>query len=91
MMVSDSASLTSDMSEISRRNLELDEQVNTLKIQISNYETEISQFEAMQSDWLSEKEALEGVLVELRNQMKAKENSLNVAEAKKVGFVHFNP
>ncbi|XP_060577113.1 thyroid receptor-interacting protein 11-like isoform X2 [Ruditapes philippinarum] len=83
MIASDSASLTSDLSEISRRNLELDEQVNTLKGQISNYETEINQFEMMQSDWLSEKEALEGVLVELRNQLKAKENSLNVAEAKK--------
>ncbi|XP_053375011.1 thyroid receptor-interacting protein 11-like isoform X2 [Mercenaria mercenaria] len=83
IMTSDSASLTSDLSEMSRRNFELDEQVNTLKAQIRNYETEISQFEMMQSDWLSEKEALEGVLVELRNQMKAKENSLNVAEAKK--------
>ncbi|XP_053375042.1 thyroid receptor-interacting protein 11-like isoform X7 [Mercenaria mercenaria] len=86
IMTSDSASLTSDLSEMSRRNFELDEQVNTLKAQIRNYETEISQFEMMQSDWLSEKEALEGVLVELRNQMKAKENSLNVAEAKKASL-----
>lgn len=83
-MFSDSASLTSDLSEMSRRNLELDEHVNNLKSQISTYEMEIGQFEMMQSDWLSEKEALESVLVDLRTQLKAKENSLNVAEAKKV-------
>lgn len=84
VMISDSASLTSDLSEVSRRNLELDELVKNLKLQISHYETEINQFEMMQSDWLSEKETLEGVLIELRSQLKAKENSLNVAQAKKV-------
>ncbi|KAL4238385.1 Golgi organization [Mactra antiquata] len=83
LMVSDTASVTSDLSEMSRRNVELDELVHTLKSQISNYESEISQFELLQSDWMNEKETLEGVLVELRTQLKAKENSLNIAEAQK--------
>jgi peptidoglycan hydrolase CwlO-like protein len=85
IMASDSMSLTSDdLSEMSRRNLELDDQVNELQSQIKTYEAEIAQFEALQSDWLSEKEGLEGVLVELRKQLKARENSLNVVEAQKV-------
>ena len=55
-----------------------------LKSQIDRYETEIEQFELLKSDWQVEKEALEDVLMQLREQMKEKENSLNVIEAQKV-------
>lgn len=64
--------------------MELDEQVTSLKDQIRSYEEEINQFEALQADWLSEKETLEGVLVELRSQLKEKENVLHTLEAEKV-------
>ena len=84
-------SFTSDLSELSRKNLELDDQVTNLKSQIDRYETEIEQFEMLKSDWQIEKEALEDVLMQLREQMKEKENSLNVIEAQKVciHFLHF--
>ena len=81
-------SFTSDLSELSRKNLELDDQVTNLKSQIDRYETEIEQFEMLKSDWQIEKEALEDVLMQLREQMKEKENSLNVIEAQKV-CIHF--
>ena len=81
---SDTTSFTSDLSELSKRNVELDEQVSSLRSQIDRYETEIEQFEMLRSDWQNEKEALEGVLVQLREQLKEKENSLAVVEAQKV-------
>ncbi|KAL3873668.1 hypothetical protein ACJMK2_036761 [Sinanodonta woodiana] len=81
--VSESTSMTTDLSELSRQNEELDEQVVSLKSQIARYEQEIEQFELMKTDWQIEKEALEDVLIKLREQMKEKERSLNVVEAKK--------
>lgn len=84
---SDSLSFTSDLSELSRRNCELDEQVKNLKSQINRYETEIEQFEMLRSDWQNEKESLEDVLMQLREQMREKENALNVIEAQKVCFI----
>ena len=81
---SDTTSFTSDFSELSKRNTELDEQVTDLRSQIARYESEIEQFEMLRSDWQNEKEALEGVLVQLREQLKEKENSLTVIEAQKV-------
>jgi len=84
-MVSDSGSLNSDISELSRRNLELDEHVTELKDQIKSYEDEINKFETLQADWMSEKETLEGVLIELRSQLKDKENVLHTVEAERVG------
>ena len=83
---SDSMSFTSDLSELSRRNLELDEQVTNLKAQINRYESEIEQFEFLKSDWQTEKESLEDVLMQLREQMREKENSLNLIEAQKVSI-----
>ncbi|XP_052276114.1 thyroid receptor-interacting protein 11-like isoform X3 [Dreissena polymorpha] len=80
---SDSISLTSDLSDRSKRNFELNDQVTSLKAQISNYEREIQQFEMLHSDWLNEKETLTGVLEELRSQLKEREHSLNVVEAQK--------
>lgn len=85
-LVSDSGSFTSDVSELSRRNQELDEQVNSLRDQIKTYEEDIAKFETLQADWLNEKETLEGVLEELRNELKDKENDLNTVEAQKVGL-----
>ncbi|KAK3093131.1 hypothetical protein FSP39_011514 [Pinctada imbricata] len=79
----DVQSLTSDLSILTNRNKELDTEVSDLKQQISKYEQEIQQFELVKSDWISEKEALEGVLVQLRDQLREKENSLNIIEAQK--------
>ena len=84
---SDTTSFTSDISELSKRNTELDEQVTNLKSQIGGYETEIEQFELLRSDWQNEKEALEGVLMQLREELREKENSLNVIEAQKVCII----
>ncbi|KAK3591801.1 hypothetical protein CHS0354_007654 [Potamilus streckersoni] len=81
--VSESTSVTTDLSELSRQNQELDDQVVSLKSQIARYEQEIEQFELMKTDWQIEKEALEDVLIKLREHMKEKERSLNVVEAKK--------
>lgn len=61
----------------------LDEQVSMLQKQVEKYEQEIEQFEFMKSDWQTEKEALEEVLLGLRNQLKEKETSLNVAQAQR--------
>lgn len=83
-VASDSASSTSEVSEQSRQILELDDRVSGLKEQVRNYEEEIERFEILQADWLSEKETLEGVLVELRTQLKSQEEALNAAEAEKV-------
>ena len=66
----------------------LDEKVLTLQKQVEKYEQEIEQFEYMKSDWQTEKEALEEVLLGLRNQLKEKEASLNVAQAQRVSFTH---
>lgn len=61
----------------------LDRQLSTLQKQVEKYEQEIEQFEYMKSDWQTEKEALEEVLLGLRNQLKEKEASLNVVQAQR--------
>lgn len=66
----------------------LDRQLSTLQKQVEKYEQEIEQFEYMKSDWQTEKEALEEVLLGLRNQLKEKEASLNVVQAQRVSFIH---
>lgn len=50
--------------------------VDQLHQQITCYQEEIQQFDAIKSDLQSEKEALEGVLVNLRGLLKEKENDL---------------
>lgn len=79
----DQLSITSEMSELSQRNKQLDEQVALLQKQISQHELDIEQFEVVRSDWQSEKEALEGVLMELREELRDKENSINILNAQK--------
>jgi chromosome segregation ATPase len=80
----DTHSMTSDLSALSRRNQELDEQVLGLREQIEKYERNIEQFELVKSDWAMEKEALEDVLGQLREQLRNREGALNVIEAQKV-------
>ncbi|GAB1607450.1 thyroid receptor-interacting protein 11-like isoform X3 [Argonauta hians] len=53
----------------------LEDQMRALQRQVEKYETEIEQFECLKTDWQLEKEALEDVLMNLRNQLKAKESS----------------
>ncbi|XP_033734322.1 thyroid receptor-interacting protein 11-like isoform X2 [Pecten maximus] len=79
----DQLSITSEMSELSQRNKLLDEQVALLQKQIDRYELDIEQFEVVKSDWQSEKEALEDVLMDLREELRDKENSLNILQAQK--------
>lgn len=40
----------------------------------------------VKSDWLMEKEALEEVLLNLREQMREKEDALNIAQAQQVRY-----
>ena len=49
------------------------------------YETEIGQFDLVRSDWQMEKEALEDVLLRLREQLRDREEHLSVVKAQKVG------
>ncbi|XP_021378002.1 thyroid receptor-interacting protein 11-like isoform X3 [Mizuhopecten yessoensis] len=79
----DQLSVTTEMSELSQRNKQLDEQVALLQKQISQYELDIEQFEMVKSDWHSEKEAMEDVLMDLREELRDKENSLNILQAEK--------
>jgi len=65
----------------------LDEEVGSLKAEIHTYKQQIQDFEMMQSDWLTEKEALEGVLVQLRSEVKEMEASLNMVETQRVSAV----
>lgn len=55
-----------------------------LQSQIDSYKQEMEQFELIRSDWQMEKDSLEGVLVELRQELKAREEKLNVAHVAKV-------
>ncbi|XP_052766404.1 thyroid receptor-interacting protein 11-like isoform X4 [Mya arenaria] len=80
---SDTASQTLEQPEMSKRIADLDEQVANLNEQVGSYKQEIQQFEMHQSDWLSEKEAMEELLGKMRSQLKEKENSLNLLEAQR--------
>lgn len=55
-----------------------------LQSQIDSYKQELEQFELIRSDWQMEKDSLEGVLMELRLELKAREEKLNVAHVAKV-------
>ena len=80
------ADLVSDISELSRHNVLLDNQVTLLKEQISSYEEEIKQFQMVKSDWQMEKEALEDVLLNLREQLRDRDEKLSILQQKKVGL-----
>ncbi|XP_071079460.1 thyroid receptor-interacting protein 11-like isoform X4 [Haliotis cracherodii] len=73
----------SDISELSRRNRELDLKVEQLQTEVDKYKTDIDQFEFVKSDWQLEKESLEEVLLQLRKQLQEKEMELNIALAQK--------
>lgn len=51
---------------------------------MDRYEAEIEQFEYVRADWQTEKEALEGVLVQMRDSLKEKETALSTLQAQKV-------
>lgn len=58
------------------QSLQLNDQVRTLQGQIEVYEQEIEHFELVKSDWQLEKEALEEVLLKMREQLREKEEAL---------------
>ncbi|CAI9730427.1 receptor-interacting 11-like isoform X2 [Octopus vulgaris] len=62
---------------------EMQEQMSALQNQVEKYEREIERFEYLKSDWQLEKEALEDVLMNLRNQLKDKESANNLAQDQK--------
>ncbi|XP_050406994.1 thyroid receptor-interacting protein 11 isoform X2 [Patella vulgata] len=62
-------------------NSPLDEQVRHLQSQVQQYQNDIEQFEYVKCDWQLEKEALEDVLMKLREELKQAESSLAVAQA----------
>ncbi|XP_023224958.1 thyroid receptor-interacting protein 11-like [Centruroides sculpturatus] len=79
----DRESIASSMSELSMRNKELDVQVKGLQNQIETYEREIKYFELLHSDWQTERQAMEDLLLRLRAQLRMKEESLSVITAEK--------
>ncbi|XP_062621863.1 thyroid receptor-interacting protein 11-like isoform X2 [Saccostrea cucullata] len=71
---------TAEISELSNRNSELERQLLELS---SNHERELEEFESLKTDWVSEKEALEDSLLELRQKLKEKGTAENVHDAEK--------
>ena len=67
---------------------QLNEQVRTLQGQVEAYEREIEHFELVKTDWQIEKEALEDVLMKMREQLREKEQSLTSLQAQKVRAGH---
>ncbi|CAH1263031.1 TRIP11 [Branchiostoma lanceolatum] len=77
-------SVSSHMSsESDLRSSDLSDAVSILQNQVQDYEREIEHFEMVRSDWQNEKDALETVLVKLRDQLKEKEYNLSVLMAQK--------
>ena len=62
--------------------------MRTLQSQIKKYEQEINHFEYVKADWQMEKEALEEVLMKLREELREKETSLTLVQAQKVRCLH---
>ena len=79
--------MASDVSELSRHNVELDNQVTLLRKQISAYEDEIKQFEMVKSDWQMEKEALEDVLLNMREQLRDRDEKITALQQQRVSRV----
>lgn len=72
---------TAEISELSSKNSELE---SRLKEQMSSHDRDVEEFETLKADWMSEKEALEEALFELREKLKERETTFNVLEAQKV-------
>lgn len=72
---------TAEISELSSKNSELE---SRLKEQMFSHDRDIEEFETLKADWMSEKEALEEALFELREKLKERETTFNVLEAQKV-------
>ncbi|XP_022332079.2 uncharacterized protein LOC111129874 isoform X5 [Crassostrea virginica] len=71
---------TSEISELSGKNSELEKKLHE---QMSSHEREVEEFEILKADWVSEKEALEDTLCELREKLKEKQTALNGMESQK--------
>lgn len=71
---------TAEISELSSKNSELE---SRLKEQMSSHDRDVEEFETLKADWMSEKEALEEALFELREKLKERETTFNVLEAQK--------
>lgn len=71
---------TAEISELSSKNSELE---SRLKEQMFSHDRDIEEFETLKADWMSEKEALEEALFELREKLKERETTFNVLEAQK--------
>jgi len=59
-----------------------------LQGQIEKYEQELEQFELVKSDWQMEKQALEGVLKKLKEELRKKEAEHSIVQARKVSTFH---
>ena len=60
------------------QNESLTDQVNRLQKQVADYEAEIKRFDDIKVDWETEKEALESILIQLRQKLQTKEEALKV-------------
>jgi hypothetical protein len=72
---------SAEIAELSSRNSELEKR---LKQQSLNQERDMEEFETLKADWVSEKEALENTLLELRQKLKERETTLSMIDAQKV-------
>ena len=66
---------------MSSKNSELEKKLHE---QMSSHEREVEEFEILKADWVSEKEALEDTLFELREKLKENQTALNGMESQKV-------
>ncbi len=66
--------------QLSQLNIQLEEQVASLSAQLKRYQDQAEHFELVKSDWLMEKEALEDVLLKLREQIREQEEQIKKQE-----------
>lgn len=59
-------------------------QVHSLQSQVDSYRQEQEQFELIRADWQIEKDSLECVLMELRQELKTREETLSATRIAKV-------
>ena len=67
----------------------MSEEIQELVNQVNSYQEEKSQFESIQTDLILEKEALEEVVLKLRNQIKETEEALSATQGLHVSGLVF--
>ncbi|XP_023727359.1 thyroid receptor-interacting protein 11 isoform X4 [Cryptotermes secundus] len=76
-------SLKSEISELCLLKQKLNSQISQLQMKVETYERDIECFEMMKSDWTVEKKMLEQHLSGLKEQLREKEEKLNLVTAQK--------